>query len=451
MEQQKENKMGVMPIPKLLVTMSLPIVISMLVQALYNIVDSIFVAKLGENAFAALTLSFPIQMLMISVGVGTGVGINALLSRNLGQKNQEQANKTAINGIFLCFLSFLVFAIFGLFFSRTFFKGQIKTQEIIDYGTQYLTICTVFSIGIFMQIATERLLQATGNAFYSMITQGLGAIINIILDPILIFGLFGMPKMGVAGAAIATIVGQIMAAALGIYFNIKKNPEIHVSFHKFRPDGRTIKQIYAVGVPAIVMQSIGSVMTLGMNKILLMFSPAAVNVFGAYFKLQSFIFMPVFGFNNGMIPILAYNYGARNKKRIVETIKMSLMVAVIIMIVGMLIFQIFPEQLLGFFKPTQETLTIGVPALRIISISFLFAGMSIILLSVFQAFGSGVLSLIVSATRQLIIILPVAYVFAKLYGIHMVWWSFPVAEVASVILSFLFLRVTYRKKIKDIE
>lgn len=450
MEQQKENKMGVMPIPKLLVSVSLPIVISMLVQALYNIVDSIFVAKIGDSAFSALSLAFPIQMLMISVGVGTGVGINALLSRSLGEKKQEQANATAINGIFLCFISFIVFAIFGLFFSELFFSSQTDDLDIIRHGTSYLRICTVVSFGVFIQIAMERLLQATGNTIYSMITQGVGAVINIILDPILIFGLLGMPKMGTTGAALATVIGQIIAMMLGLYFNIKKNPEIHVSFKGFRPNGKIIKQIYAVGIPAIVMQSIGSVMTLGMNKILLMFSATAVNVLGAYFKLQSFIFMPVFGFNNGMVPILAFNYGANNKKRVTETIRMSVVVAIVIMFLGLIIFQIFPAQLLNFFDATEEMLKLGVPALRIISYGFVFAGVSIIFLSVFQAFGSGILSLIVSVARQLIVILPVAYVLATMYGVEMVWWAFPVAELLSLILSIIFFQHLYHKKIKDL-
>lgn len=450
MEQQKENKMGVMPIPKLLVSVSLPIVISMLVQALYNIVDSIFVAKIGDSAFSALSLAFPIQMLMISVGVGTGVGINALLSRSLGEKKQEQANATAINGIFLCFISFIVFAIFGLFFSELFFSSQTDDLDIIKHGTSYLRICTVVSFGVFIQIAMERLLQATGNTIYSMITQGVGAVINIILDPILIFGLLGMPKMGTTGAALATVIGQIIAMMLGLYFNIKKNPEIHVSFKGFRPNGKIIKQIYAVGIPAIVMQSIGSVMTLGMNKILLMFSATAVNVLGAYFKLQSFIFMPVFGFNNGMVPILAFNYGANNKKRVTETIRMSVVVAIVIMLLGLIIFQVFPAQLLNFFDATEEMLKLGVPALRIISYGFVFAGVSIIFLSVFQAFGSGILSLIVSVARQLIVILPVAYVLATMYGVEMVWWAFPVAELLSLILSIIFFQHLYHKKIKDL-
>lgn len=448
MEQQKENKMGIMPIPKLLVSVSLPIVISMLVQALYNIVDSIFVAKIGDSAFSALSLAFPIQMLMISVGVGTGVGINALLSRSLGEKKQEQANAAAVNGIFLCFISFIVFAIFGLFFSEMFFSSQTDDLAIIKHGTSYLRICTVVSFGVFLQIAMERLLQATGNTIYSMITQGVGAVINIILDPILIFGLLGMPKLGTTGAALATVIGQIIAMVLGLYFNLKKNPEIHISFKAFRPNGRIIKQIYAVGIPAIVMQSIGSVMTLGMNKILLMFSPTAVNVLGAYFKLQSFIFMPVFGFNNGMVPILAYNYGANNRKRVIETIKMSLIVAVLIMIVGVLIFQVFPAQLLNFFEATDEMLKIGIKALRIISYGFIFAGVSIIFLSVFQAFGSGVLSLIVSVARQLLVILPIAYLLANLYGVDMVWWAFPIAEVVSLVLSIIFFQHLYHKKIK---
>lgn len=449
MEQGRENKMGVMPVPKLLISMSLPMIASMLVQALYNIVDSVFVAKLGEEAFAALSLAFPIQMLMISVAVGTGVGINALLSRNLGEKKFEQANKAAVNGIFLCFLSFVVFAVIGMVFVRPFFESQTDNIKIIEYGTDYLSICMIASVGIFLQMSMERLLQATGNTFYSMIVQGTGAIINIILDPILIFGLFNMPRMEAAGAAAATVIGQFVAMCVGIYFNLKKNKEIHISFKNFRPCLRTIKNIYAVGLPAIVMQSIGSVMTFGINAILLMFSTTAVSVFGAYFKLQSFIFMPVFGLNNGMVSILAYNYGARHKKRIMDTIRLSVIIAMGIMVIGTAVFQIFPAQLLKFFDASEEMLRIGVPAFRLISVSFLFAGFSIVILSVFQAFGSGVLSLIVVTARQLVVILPVAWLLAKTVGLHGVWWAFPLAEIVAVILSIVFLRRIYQQKIKN--
>lgn len=438
----QENKMGVMPIPKLLITMTLPIVLSMLVQALYNIVDSIFVAQINENALTAVSLAFPVQNLMIAISAGTGVGINALLSRNLGEKKYEDANLAARNGIFLAIVSSIIMALIGIFGSRPFFLMQTKDPQIVSYGTQYMTIITVVSIGIFMQITFERLLQATGRTIYTMITQGLGAIINIILDPILIFGLFGFPRMEVAGAALATVTGQVIAVFLSLYYNIKKNPEININMKGFRPNKRVISYIYQVGIPSIIMQSIGSVMVFGMNKILLLFSSTAAAVFGVYFKLQSFIFMPIFGLNNGMIPIIAYNYGSKQKKRILSTIKLSVGIAVFIMCIGFFLFQAFPAQLLSFFDASEHMLEIGVPALRIISLSFIFAGYCIIIGSVFQALGNGMYSLVVSAARQLLVILPVAYLFAMIFGLHMVWWAIPIAEIVSVLLSmFLFRRI----------
>ena len=449
-EVTKENKMGTMPIPKLLVSMSLPIVISMLVQALYNIVDSMFVAKLNENALTAVSLAFPVQNLMIAVGAGTGVGINALLSRNLGEKRFEDANSAAKNGIFLGFVSFLVFAIIGASASGLFFRSQTNDSQIIAYGTQYTFIISTFSIGIFMQFMNERLLQSTGKTLYTMITQGLGAIINIILDPIMIFGLFGFPRLEVAGAALATVTGQIIAALLAFYFNIKKNKELDLNFRGFRPQKKVIADIYKVGIPSIIMQSIGSVMTFGMNKILLMFSSTAAAVFGIYFKLQSFIFMPIFGLNNGMIPIIAYNYGAKKKKRITQTIKLSVAIAIGIMVIGVLLFQFATTFMLNIFDASDHMLEIGVPALRIISLSFVFAGFCIVASSVFQALGNGVYSLINATARQLFVILPVAYVFAKLFGLHMVWWSIPIAEIVSLILSVILLRRIYLLKIKPL-
>ena len=453
-EQQlpmEENKMGVMPVTRLLVTMSLPMMLSMLVQALYNIVDSMFVAQLSEDALTAVSLAFPVQSLMIAVASGTGVGINALLSRNLGERNFEGANNAARNGVFLAIVSCIVFALLGLVGSRLFFSLQTDNPVILEYGVQYMSIITLFSVGIFLQITFERLLQSTGRTFYNMITQGTGAIINIILDPIMIFGLFGFPRLEVAGAAIATVVGQIVAVIMSFCFNHFKNKEISLSPRGFRPHGRTILFIYKVGIPSIIMQSIGSVMTFGMNKILLMFSSTAAAVFGVYFKLQSFIFMPVFGLNNGMIPIIAYNYGARNKHRIIETARKSVLIAVCIMVLGFAIFQIFPAFFLNtLFRASENMLAIGVPALKIISISFLFAGYCIIVGSIFQALGNGVYSLIISAARQLIVILPVAYIFATVFGLSMVWWAIPIAEVVSVILSTLLLKRIYRKVIKPL-
>lgn len=447
----EENKMGVMPVTRLLVTMSLPMMLSMLVQALYNIVDSMFVAQLSEDALTAVSLAFPVQSLMIAVASGTGVGINALLSRNLGERNFEGANNAARNGVFLAIVSCIVFALLGLVGSRLFFSLQTDNPVILEYGVQYMSIITLFSVGIFLQITFERLLQSTGRTFYNMITQGTGAIINIILDPIMIFGLFGFPRLEVAGAAIATIVGQIVAVIMSFCFNHFKNKEISLSPRGFRPHGRTILFIYKVGIPSIIMQSIGSVMTFGMNKILLMFSSTAAAVFGVYFKLQSFIFMPVFGLNNGMIPIIAYNYGARNKHRIIETARKSVLIAVCIMVLGFAIFQIFPAFFLStLFRASENMLAIGVPALKIISISFLFAGYCIIVGSIFQALGNGVYSLIISATRQLIVILPVAYIFSTVFGLSMVWWAIPIAEIVSVILSTLLLKRIYRKVIKPL-
>lgn len=445
---REENKMGVMPVPKLLITMSLPMMISMLIQALYNIVDSMFVAQLSEDALTAVSLAFPIQSLMIAIAAGTGVGINALLSRNLGEKDYKGADRAAKNGIFLAVISCIIFAVLGVAGSHFFFAIQTENQRIVDYGTQYLSIITFFSVGIFLQITFERLLQSTGRTIYNMITQGTGAIINIILDPILIFGWFGLPRLEVAGAALATIIGQIIALSMSIFFNHTKNKEINLSMKHFRPHKHTISVIYKVGVPSIIMQSIGSVMTFGMNKILLMFSSTAAAVFGIYFKLQSFIFMPIFGLNNGMIPIIAYNYGAKNKERIKQTIKLSILMAIVIMIIGLIIFQTCPQFLLAtLFDASAHMLEIGVPALRIISLSFLFAGFSIIAGSVFQALGNGVYSLIVSVARQLLVILPVAYIFAKVFGLSMVWWSIPIAETVSLILSVLLLKRVYRLKI----
>lgn len=447
-EAPAENKMGVMPVNRLLFSMSLPMILSMLVQALYNIVDSIFVAQIGETALAAVSLAFPVQNLIIAVSVGTGVGVNALLSRSLGEKNQETANLAAVNGIFVFFLSYLLFAVFGLFFARMYFTVQTSNPEIIEQGTIYLSVCSIFSFGIFLEIALERIMQSTGRTIYNMITQGLGAIINIILDPILIFGLFGFPRMGILGAAVATVIGQIIAMLLLLYFNIRKNSDVNLNMRRFRPDTAIIAEIYRVGLPSIIMQSISSVMTFGVNKILLLFSETAVSVFGIYFKLQSFIFMPVFGLNNAMVPIVAYNYGAARKDRIMKTIRSSVTAAVAIMLAGLAIFQIFPEQLLYLFDASEHMMGIGVPALRIISLSFLFAGYCIVIGSVFQALGNGVYSLITSAARQLVCILPAAYIFASVFGLHAVWYAFPLAEIISVVLTTILFRRIYQKKIQ---
>ena len=445
--KRSENKMGVVPIPKLLVQMSLPIMLSMLVQALYNIVDSIFVARINENALTAVSLAFPMQNLMIAIAVGTSVGVNAVLSRSLGEKNYEAANDSAKNGLFLAFLSFIIFAVVGLLITRPFFSFQTDDPQILKYGVTYLSLVCVLCLGVFMQIMLERLLQSTVRTFFTMISQGTGAIINIIFDPILIFGLFGFPKLGIAGAALATVFGQFCGTLLALFFNIKFNHDIHISFKGFRPNKRIIRTIYSVGLPSIIMQAIGSVMTFGMNKILIQFTSTATAVFGVYFKLQSFIFMPIFGLNNGMVPIIAYNYGAHKKNRVVQTIKLCIVSAIVIMAVGLSIFMLVPETLLGMFKASQDMLTIGVPALRTISLSFVFAGFCIIVSSVFQALGNGMYSLIVSVCRQLLVILPAAAILGYVFGLRAVWWAIPIAEIVSVLMSSFFYRKIYKEKI----
>ena len=436
--KRQENKMGIMPINRLLISMSLPMMISMLVQALYNIVDSIFVSQINEYALRSVSLAFPIQTLMIAVSVGTAVGVNAFLSRTLGEKDFDKANTIAANGIFIEAVSYVVFALIGIFVSRPFFASQTEIAEVREYGVAYLTICCVAGLGIFMQTIFERLLQSTGKTLYAMVTQGAGAVINLILDPILIFGYFGMPRMGVAGAAVATVAGQIVAAAMAILFNLKCNKELHITFKGFRPSGHLIAQIYKVGIPSIVMQAIGSVMTYGMNLILGAFG-AAQTVFGVYFKLQSFIFMPIFGLNNGMVPIIAYNYGAGSRERVVKTMKSSIRYAVGIMLAGLVIMELFPAQLIGLFNATPELLVIGVPALRTICLSFCFAGYCIVVGSVFQALGNGVYSMIVSIARQLCVLLPVAYLLSLSGNVNLIWWAFPIAELMSLGMTTFFL------------
>ena len=446
----KENKMGVMPVNRLLISMALPIMISMMVQALYNVVDSVFVSMVSENGLTAVSLAFPIQNLMIAIATGTGVGINALLSKSLGAKDFEEANRAADNGIFLALLSAIVFIIFGIFGVGFFFETQTTDPEILTYGKQYLTICCVMSFGVFGQITFERLLQATGRTFQTMLTQGTGAIINIILDPIMIFGLFGFPKLGVAGAALATVTGQIIAMIFALVLNMKINHDITISFKGFRPHGHTIGRIYAVGVPSIIMASITSIMTFFMNNILMSFTSTATAVFGVYIKLQSFVFMPIFGLNNGMVPIIAYNYGAQKKSRITKTIRLAITYAVLIMLIGFCLCQFVPDKLLSIFNASSDMLAIGTTALRIISISFLFAGFCIVCSSVFQAMGNGMLSLMVSVARQLVVLIPAAFLLAQTGELAAIWWSFPIAEIASLACSALFLRYIYTKKIKPI-
>ena len=434
-----ENKMGVMPVNKLLISMSLPMMVSMLVQALYNIVDSIFVARISENALTAVSLAFPMQTLMIALGGGTGVGVNALLSRALGEKDYKRVNQAASNGVFLALISYIIFLIVGIFVVKPFYYSQTKDTEIVAFGIQYLTIVCICSMGMYTQFIFERLLQSTGKTMLSMITQMTGAVINIILDPILIFGLLGFPKMGVAGAAIATVIGQIAAGILAIILNQKYNHEVRLNFRRFRPSAGIIKKIYIVGIPSIIMQSIGSIMVYGMNRILIAFSSTATAVFGAYYKLQSFIFMPIFGLNNGLVPIIAYNYGAGKKDRLTKSIKLAIIYAVGIMAVGVLIFQMIPDKLFLLFDASEHMLSMGVPALRIISLSFILAGFCIVGSSAFQALGKAFYSMITSICRQLLVLLPVAFLLSKLGNVNYVWWAFPIAELMSLTLTTVFL------------
>lgn len=441
----QENKMGTMPIGRLLASMATPMMISMLVQAFYNVVDSVFVSQLGEDALNAVSLAFPLQQLMIAVCGGTAVGMNALLSRSLGEKNFDKANKIANTGVFLFLCSSVVFTLIGIFLSRPFFLAQTDVEQIVDYGTDYASVCLGCSIGVCSQFCFEKLLQSTGKTTHSMIAQLIGAVINIILDPILIFGLLGMPKLEVLGAAIATVAGQIVAALVAIAFNIKCNKEIHITTRLIRWDKAIAKEIYKIGLPSIIMQSIGSVMTFTMNKILIAFTTTATAVFGSYFKLQSFIFMPIFGLNNGMVPIIAYNYGARRYDRVKRTITISIVAAVSIMFIGFLAFELIPHILLSFFNASAGMLEIGVPALRIIGIHYLFAGFCIIASSVCQAIGKPVHSLIVSVCRQLVVLLPAAWLLAQTGRLELVWFAFPIAECMSLILSSIFLSETMKK------
>ncbi len=460
-QNTKENKMGTQKINSLLLSMAIPMMISMLVQALYNIVDTMFVSRLGQDALTALSLAFPVQNFLIAVGVGTGVGVNALLSRSLGEKNAERANRTAENGIFLFIISSIVVMLLGIFCVKPYFQSFGTTENIAELGTDYLSICMIFSIGLFGQIMYEKLLQSTGKTAYSMIIQLFGAVINIILDPIMIFGYMGFPAMGVTGAAIATVTGQIIALFVGIFINRRFNREISISLKNIiKPSGEIIKRIYSVGFPSICMASIGSVMNVGINQIMRLFSATTAAtgqaVFGVYFKLQSFVFMPIFGLNNGMVPIVAYNFGAKNKERIKKTIRLAIIYATGIMLVGFALFQIIPEALLRIFDTGTDDMKaiieIGTPMMRLISISFLAAGYCIVAGSVFQALGSGFLSLWVSICRQLAVLVPVAFVLAYFTrDINIMWLSFPIAEIASFVLSMIFMKRIYKKEIDIIK
>lgn len=444
-ETLRENKMGTMPENKLLLSMAVPMMISMLVQALYNIVDSIFVSRICEDALTAVSMAFPLQNIIISIAVGFGVGINALLSRALGQKNAERVNQVAVNGLLLALLSYLLVLVAGLLGIRAYMRTQTDIESIVEYGITYLNICVLCSFGVFVEITFERFLQATGRTVYSMITQLAGALTNIILDPILIFGLLGFPKLGIAGAAWATVIGQCVGAVVAVTLNHFKNPEVHLRLRHIRPNGRLMGEITAISIPSIIMSCISSLTCFIMNLILITFSSTAVAVFGVYFKLQSFVFMPVFGLNNGMVPIIAYNYGAQKPERIHKTIRLGMLYAVIIMALGFLVFQLIPKELLSMFDASDAMLEIGAPALRIMSLAFVFAGVGIASSSACQAFGYSVYSMLISIARQIVVLIPAAYLLSLTGVLRSIWFAFPIAEIVSLFLSLFFLRTTLKK------
>lgn len=444
-ETLRENKMGTMPENKLLLSMAVPMMISMLVQALYNIVDSIFVSRICEDALTAVSMAFPWQNIIIAIAVGFGVGINALLSRALGQKNAERVNQVAVNGLLLAGLSYLLVLVAGLIGIRAYMRTQTDIESIVNYGITYLNICILCSFGVFVEITFERFLQATGRTVYSMITQLTGAITNIILDPILIFGLLGFPKLGIAGAAWATVIGQCVGAVVAVTLNHFKNPEVHLRLRHIRPNGRLMGEITAISIPSIIMSCISSLTCFVMNMILIAYSSTAVAVFGVYFKLQSFVFMPVFGLNNGMVPIIAYNYGAQKPERIHKTIRLGMAYAVAIMAVGLLVFQLIPKQLLLMFDASDAMLGIGAPALRIMSLAFVFAGIGIASSSACQAFGYSVYSMLISIARQIVVLIPAAYLLSLTGVLRSIWFAFPIAEIVSLFLSLFFLRTTLKK------
>ena len=444
-ETLRENKMGTMPENKLLLSMAVPMMISMLVQALYNIVDSIFVSRICEDALTAVSMAFPWQNIVIAIAVGFGVGINALLSRALGQKNDERVNQVAVNGLLLAGLSYLLVLVAGLIGIRAYMRTQTDIETIVNYGITYLNICILCSFGVFVEITFERFLQATGRTVYSMITQLTGAITNIILDPILIFGLLGFPKLGIAGAAWATVIGQCVGAVVAVMLNHFKNPEVHLRLRHIRPNGRLMGEITAISIPSIIMSCISSLTCFVMNMILIAYSSTAVAVFGVYFKLQSFVFMPVFGLNNGMVPIIAYNYGAQKPERIHKTIRLGMVYAVAIMLVGLLVFQLIPKELLLMFDASDAMLEIGAPALRIMSLAFVFAGIGIVSGSSCQAFGYSVYSMLISIARQIVVLIPAAYLLSLTGVLRSIWFAFPIAAIFSLILSLFFLRTTLKK------
>ena len=450
-ERAKSKMLGTMPMKKLVPTVSVPIMISMLVQALYNVVDSIFVAQYDANALTAVSLAYPIQMLMIAVSTGLGVGINSMISRKLGEKRNDEAIDAARNGIFLELIGYLFFLIFGLFFTRPFFAMMTNDVTLQELGTEYLSIASPVSIGLFLSVTFERLVQATGNTMLSMVMQLTGAVVNIILDPIMIFGYLGCPEMGIAGAAIATVIGQIASMLLGFILNQTRNHELHLSLKGFHVDSNIIKPILGVGFPSIIMQSISSVMSVLFNLILMPFGNAAVSVLGVYFKLQSFVFMPVYGLSNGMVPIIGYNFGARLKQRVYEGIKVALVYAVVIMAIGTLLFLVIPGPLMGLFEQSGSTelSDIGCRALRIICAHFVIAAVGITLSTVFQAVGKGTYSLIMSLCRQLVVLIPAAWLLSQI-GLDATWWSFPIAEVVSLTICLLLFRKVDREMLSQL-
>lgn len=449
-QELQENKMGVMPIGKLLFNMALPMIISMIVQALYNVVDSIYVSQVSESAVTALSLAFPVQNMQIGFGVGIAVGVNSLLSKSLGEKNQEAANYAAGNGIFLVIIAVALFMLFGVFGARPYFEMQSTVEETVEGGIAYTSICCVLTLGCFAQMLGERLLQSSGRTVYTMISQSTGAVINIILDPIFIHGWLGLPAMGVAGAAIATVIGQWIAAGMCLFFNLRFNPDVQLGLKYIRPRAQTLEPILAVGIPTLVMNSIGSVMNFGMNQIFQGFQETATGVFGIYYKLQSFFFMPLFGTNNATISIIAYNYGARKPERMTKTLRLALVTGLCFMLFGLTVFQLVPEALLGLFNPSDEFLRMGIKALRIVSIHFPIATVGIMLGASFQALGNGIYSTIVSLCRQLLALLPAAYLLSLTGNVDNVWWSFPIAEVVSALVTLILYRRLYLAKIKPL-
>ena len=442
-----ENKMGIMPVNKLLLTMAAPMVLSMLIGALYNVVDSLFVSHYGENALSAVSLAFPIQNIIIATGTGIGVGINALLSRYLGEKKQKAVNQTAMHGIILGVGFYALILLFGIFCVKSFYIVQTKDAEIVSMGIDYLTVICVFGFGQMFQLIFEKILQSTGRTSYTMMMQIVGAVINIILDPIFIFGYFGLPAMGTRGAAIATVIGQIAAMLLGVYFNLTKNKDVQLSFKSFEFEGYYLKGICTVGIPTIIMQSMSSVMCFGINKLLLNFSTTSTAVFGAYFKLQTFVYMAIFGLNNALIPIVAFNIGAKHSDRIKKVIRLSGTYSALIGLVGLIIMEMLPVQLISAFAPSKEMFVLGVTALRILGLSFVFGGISVMTCYALQGFSRGISSLIISALRQVIILLPLAAILGKVIGINGIWWSFLISETVTVIAAILYLGFAKKKEL----